>query len=220
MNNRTAVHSWMNRRFLGRMGRGVSGVSLLELLVVLVLLISVAVMVLPALTLQIAVTPDQTKSPQEVATMATLQSVREALVGQQGLLENLADKPSAVVVKPTELVREEPPEQLRQVAPELTRYQPGLGIGWRGPYVMPSGVNALGELTIVDGWGNEIAIHPEFAQSGDDGQSSLTGLHLISAGPNGLIEFSRLLPALGELAREAMDHDDVVVTVPILSEQP
>lgn len=187
---------------------------------VLVLLLSVAVMVMPALTMRIALAPDQTKNPQEVATMATLQTVRDALVGQGGVLENLAHQPSAVPLKPSELVRESAPIQLQQTAPELAKYQPYLGIGWRGPYVLPSGINELGELTIVDGWGNEIAIRAEYAEPRDGSQPMLKNLHIISGGPNGAIEFAPWHSGWRDAPDEFPDHDDLVVSVPVMSEQP
>lgn len=200
------------------------GATFLELLVVLLVLVSLVVMVLPALTIRVPVA-GSTKNAQEVATMATLSTVREAIAGQHGLLENLAHQPEALAIKTSELVREEPPDALRKVAPELTSYHPALGIGWQGPYLLPTGINQWGEPTVIDGWGNEIEIQLEVEQHVETGRRLVTGLHIISKGPDGLLQTDTIKLRRQEREwttspEQVPENDDVVVSVPIPSQQP
>ncbi len=200
------------------------GATLLELLIVLLIVASVAVMLLPTLTVHVPV-GTSTKSSQEVATLATLRAVREAIAGEHGLLENLGHQPNALAITASDLVREEPPMVLHQTAPELVEYQPALGIGWQGPYLLPSGVNQQGQPTVVDGWGNEIEIQLEVRPHRTSGRPIVTGLRIISRGPDGLLQTtSGKVAQAGSKAQwsleNEMTNDDVVVSVPLSSQQP
>lgn len=165
------------------------GFSLLELLVVMVILIAMAMIVLPTFSnVRITTPTGETQTPTEVATHATMNSVRDAIAGQEGVIETMSHKSNALPRKIEELVRAEPPAHVAEDAPELTAYDPINKIGWRGPYVLPTGRSLNGEPTVVDGWGNELEIQIDFDKDGVVNPTESKFIRVVSAGPNGEIE--------------------------------
>lgn len=165
------------------------GLTMLELLVVLLILIATALIVIPSFSNVEVVTPSgNLENPTEIATQATLNTVRDAMAGEDGVIETLSHKSNAMPRKINDLVNEEAPEHFSVTAPELAVYDPINKIGWRGPYVLPTGRNEIGEPTIIDGWGNELELQVDFDSDGNVDTTESKYIRVVSAGPNGEIE--------------------------------
>lgn len=165
-----------------------SGLTLIELLVVMMILAATAVIVLPMLQTSITTPAGDTETPNEVATRSTMNTIRQAIVGDQGVLENLAHEPDALPREVSDLVESEAPEHVQQRRPELANYNAIYGIGWRGPYLQPTGRNDLGLPTLIDGWGHEIDLQVDFDDDGTIDQNESRYIRLVSGGPNGVID--------------------------------
>ena len=166
-----------------------SACSILELLVVLTIMIALALIVIPMFGDVKVVTPSgESESPVEIATTATLNAVRDALVGEDGVLESLSHKSNALPRKVNDLTSETAPSHIQETAPELVVYDPVNRIGWNGPYMVATGMNEAGEPTVVDGWGNEIQIQADFDENGEIDQTESKYMRIVSAGPNGKVE--------------------------------
>lgn len=182
MNNKFTIRS-------PRMVRSATGFSLLELLVVMVILIATALIVVPTFSKVRIATPQGTlESPVQIATEATMNTVRDAVVGENGVIESLSHKSNALPRKINDLVQSEAPAHLQESAPELKDFDPFSKIGWRGPYLMPTGTSKTGEPTVVDGWGNELELQIDFDDDGQVDQTESKYVRVVSAGPNGEIE--------------------------------
>lgn len=165
------------------------GLTLLELVVVLLILIATALILVPSFSNIEIVTPaGDAQSPVKIATQATLNTVRDAIAGEDGVIETLSHKSNALPRKINDLVQEEAPAHITESAPELQQYDPVNNIGWHGPYINPTGRNATGEPTIVDGWGNELELQIDFDENGTVDQTESRYIRVVSAGPNGQIE--------------------------------
>lgn len=160
----------------------------MELLVVLVILIATAAFVIPRFNVTVATADGTAVTPQEIATQTSLQAIRQAIVGDQGILENLAHEPGALPREISELVEEKAPEHVQKTKQELTKYDPVFRIGWRGPYLFATGTNEIGKPTLVDGWGNEFKLQVDFDKNGQVNQTESQFMRVVSAGPNGEIE--------------------------------
>ena len=203
------------RRLRARSWRGL---TLLELLVVLLILIATALIVIPSFSNVEVVTPSgETENPTEIATKATLNTVRNAMAGEEGVIETLSHNSNALPRRINDLVCEEAPDHVSETAPELTEYDPINKIGWRGPYVHPTGRNEIGEPTIVDGWGNELEIQVDFDSDGNVDNTESKYIRVVSAGPNGEIEtpadFSNMKPGEDESNELTLSEcgDDMVI---------
>ncbi len=166
-----------------------SAMTLLELLVVLLILIATALILVPSFNnLQIVTPAGKTESPVTIATQATLNTVREAMAGEDGVIESLSHKINALPREIHDLVQEDAPQQMIETAPELKTYDPINKIGWNGPYIHPTGCNKTGEPTVVDGWGNELELQVDFDKDGTINPTESKYIRVVSAGPNGQIE--------------------------------
>ena len=164
------------------------GLTLLELLVVLVILIATALILTTFNNIDITSPSGESNSPVEIATQATLNTVREAMAGEDGVIESLSHKTNALPREINDLLKEDAPAHMEESAPELKNYDPVNKIGWHGPYVRATGRNETGEPTIVDGWGNELELQVDFDQDGMINQTESKFIRVVSAGPNGQIE--------------------------------
>jgi len=165
------------------------GLTLLELLIVLVILIATALIIFPTFNkIDITSPSGESNSPVEIATQATLNTVREAMAGEDGVIESLSHKTNALPREINDLLKEDAPAHMEESAPELKNYDPVNKIGWHGPYVHATGRNETGEPTIVDGWGNELELQVDFDQDGTINQTESKFIRVVSAGPNGQIE--------------------------------
>lgn len=163
--------------------------TLLELLIVMIILIAVASMVIPSFNNIEIVTPGgPSESPIKIATRATLNTVREAMAGENGVIESLSHKNNALPREIHDLVQEAAPDHMIETAPELQQYDPINKIGWNGPYIQPTGRDETGKPTIVDGWGNELELQVDFDKDGTIDQTESKYIRVVSAGPNGQIE--------------------------------
>ena len=166
-----------------------NGLTLMELTVVLLILIATAFIVLPSFSKVEVVTPAGTvESPVMIATQATMNTVREAIAGKDGVIESLSHKSNALPREINEIVQAEAPEHVSETAPELSEYDPVNKIGWKGPYAFPTGRSVEGEPTIVDGWGNELELQVDFDDDGTVDPTESKYIRVVSAGPNGQIE--------------------------------
>jgi competence protein ComGC len=165
-----------------------AGLSLLELLVVLAILMATAVLVMPLFTPNV-VTPDgKVRTPNEITTESTMHVIRDAMLGEEGVMENLAHQPDALPREISDLVKEDAPSHVQSAAPELTSFNPFFGIGWRGPYLNSTGKDKEGQPTIVDGWGREFELQVDFDSNGQIDEEESKYIRVVSAGPNGEIE--------------------------------
>ena len=194
------------------------GLTLLELMVVLLILIATALILIPSFSNIEIVTPTgASQSPVKIATQATLNTVREAIAGEDGVIETLSHKSNALPRKINDLVQEDAPEHMSESAPELQEYDPVNNIGWHGPYIHPTGRNATGEPTIVDGWGNELELQVDFDENGTVDQTESKYIRVVSAGPNGEIEtpadISNMKPGRNESSELTLSEcgDDLVL---------
>ncbi len=179
------------------------GFSLLELVVVMTILIATAVIVMPLLTPSVTTNDGRQASVNEITTITTMNVLRDAIVGEEGVMDNLAHTPDALPREVSELVDDEPPEHVVNRNPELANFDAMYGIGWRGPYVQPTGRNTEGIPTIVDGWGQEIELQVDFDDNGEVDSNESRYIRLVSAGPNGRIDTpadeSNMLPGKDEV---------------------
>jgi len=162
--------------------------SLLELVVVLVILIATAVLVMPFISTDVEVVSGEKHSANAIATQTTLRIVQDAIAGDEGVLENLSHEPNVLPRSIEELVEQEPPQKIYEESPELSHYDPVFRIGWRGPYLFPTGKTNDGRPTVVDGWGRELQIQVDFDEDGTITQTESQFIRIVSAGENGLIE--------------------------------
>ncbi|MEM9940588.1 MAG: prepilin-type N-terminal cleavage/methylation domain-containing protein [Planctomycetota bacterium] len=168
---------------------GRRGLTLLELMVVLVILIATALIVVPTFNnIEIKTPSGESQSPTMIATQATMNTVRQAIAGENGVIESLSHKSNALPRALTDLVQEEAPQHMLETAPELKDYDPVAKIGWKGPYLNPTGQTKTGEPTVVDGWGNELEIQVDFDEDGQVDPTESKYIRVVSAGPNGQIE--------------------------------
>ena len=164
------------------------GFSLLELSVVLLVMVATSVIVVPMLSTRVVTNDGEYATPREITTISTLNVLREAIVGDEGVMENLAHVPDALPREVSDLVDDKPPEHLVNRKPELAKFNAIYGIGWRGPYIQATGKNLVGKPTIIDGWGREIKLQVDFDDNGEVDSEELRYIRLVSAGPNGRIE--------------------------------
>lgn len=195
-----------------------SGLTLLELLVVLMILIATALILVPSFNNIEIVTPaGAAESPAQIATQATLNTIRDAIAGENGVIETLSHKPSALPLNIHDLVQEEAPEQLLETAPELKDYDPINKIGWHGPYLHATGRNATGKPTLIDSWGNELELQVDFDKDGTINPTEAKYIRVVSAGPNGKIEtpadFSNMKPGQNLVSELTLSEcgDDLVL---------
>ncbi len=183
--------TFADRKVKTTFARGLSlraGFSLLELLVVLAILMATAVLIMPLFNPSVVAADGTSKSANEISTQTSMKVIREVLVGEQGVLENMANRPNALPREIAELVQEEAPQHIQAAAPDLSRFNPFAGIGWRGPYLSPTGKNRKGQPTLVDGWGREFMLQVDFDSDGDVDDEEVKYIRVVSAGPNGEIE--------------------------------
>lgn len=164
------------------------GLSLLELLIVLVILMATAVLVMPLFSPNVVTADGKIRSPHEITTESTMHVIRDAMMGEEGVMENLAHQPDALPREISDLVNEDAPTHVKSAAPELTSFNPFFGIGWRGPYLNSTGKNKEGKPTIVDGWGREFELQVDFDSDGQVDEEESRYIRVVSAGPNGEID--------------------------------
>lgn len=198
--------------------------SLVELLVVLVVLVVVATLVVPHLTdLRIGASPDGRggKSPQQIATETTMLHIRDAILGtssQPGMWSDLGQRDECFPQTVAELLVFAPdlppltaPHHRATLLTSLQSFDPNTHLGWRGPYLQPSGAryveNSTAQFTrdygygpypandpnyhandpaVLDAWGNPIIL--QFATPDTTDPNCIKYARLVSAGPNGAID--------------------------------
>ncbi len=202
----------------GAASRQRAALTLAELAVVLVILVALAGILVPMLSnLQVNVgnaSDPNNKSPKQIATEATLQRLRETIVGapnRPGYWNDLLAYSGNPTQSPATL------RDLFVVNPALPvalqTFDPTTHRGWRGPYLLnPTGTytvnatngftttfGATGDPALIDAWGSPIIIQ------WPTGDPTSTYVRLISAGPNGMID-----TALTDLPASSRGDDLVV----------
>jgi hypothetical protein len=162
--------------------------TLLELLIVLTILTATAILVMPMLTVKIETPTGKKLTPDEIVTQSTLTVVRDAIVGEDGVIENLAHSPNAIPRDLKELLSEKPPVHIERSTPQLSQYDPVIRVGWRGPYLCPTGQSRNGEPAVVDAWGHELELQVDFNGDGVVDQEESQYMRIVSAGPNGTVD--------------------------------
>lgn len=200
--------------------RSIAGLTLIELLIVLVIIAGVGgVLVSTFGDLSVTGPDDVKRSPEEIATLSTMQTVREALVGssvnEPGYLQDVGEFPSTLggLFSPEASV----------IANGLEEYDPATKRGWRGPYMLDNSI-VYGDFahydeapigydgfpaypatdpSILDGWAKPLVL----GQGPDPVDASLTHDWLISAGPNQILETDLSDP----IDPDPNDDDDIVI---------
>lgn len=162
--------------------------SLLELLVVITILMATAILVMPLFSPNVVTQDGKVRTPNEITTESTMQVIRDAIVGEEGVMENLAHQPDALPREISDLVKEDAPTHVKATAPELSTFNPFFGIGWRGPYLNSTGKDEEGKPTVVDGWGRPFELQVDFDSDGQVDEEESRYIRVVSAGPNGEIE--------------------------------
>lgn len=214
--------SLRRRRFgHGQFASSRRGLSVLELLVVLTILMALTVLVLPMFHARIATPLGTQATPNEIVTQTSMKVIRDALVGDQGVVPTLAHQSDALPRDIADLVDAEPPKIVKTTAPELVQFNPLMGIGWRGPYLMSTGRNKDGRPTVVDGWGHEFVLQVDFDSDGKVDEEESRYMRVVSAGPNGKIDTpadrSNMKPGADQSATLTREEcgDDVVMFISV-----
>ena len=160
-------------------------------------------------------------TPNEIVTQTSMKVIRDALVGDQGVVSTLAHQSDALPRNIADLVDADPPKIVKTTAPELVQFNPLMGIGWRGPYLVSTGRNEEGRPTVVDGWGHEFVLQVDFDSDGKVDEEESRYMRVVSAGPNGKIDTpadrSNMKPGSDQsatLTREECGDDVVMFSVP------
>lgn len=186
------------------------GFSFVELMVVVVVMATLLGVVITS-------AGDMTEEGRKTATLASMQAIRDAIVGGganltsgKSFLRDVGRLPSNTCTPPTppapgdlrwslaELIEKGP-------EPGMTTYDPVTRRGWRGPYVSSTratfGALALDatwaaygtaqDWAVLDGWGNPIVLQiPDF-EPGIDTLEERRFVRLVSAGGDGRIDTPR-----------------------------
>lgn len=161
-----------------------NGLTLLELIVVLTILVALAGIVLvslgPGLRLNVG---DETLSAEEIATRQTMTVVRSAILGNDsgtpGFRQDTGRYPETMA-------------ELFERPTDVPPFAPAYGIGWRGPYILPTGARYTvdpaigftddygddGDPAVLDAWGRPLVLQ----------QANTENLRLVSAGPNRVLD--------------------------------
>jgi len=206
--------SFRNRGEVASPRNGARGITLIELLVVLTILVALAGMVTISISRGITIvgTDGKKRTPEEIVTLATMQAVRDALIGTSASDPGYRGDLGALPSRLGGLLIPEP----SVVNAGLDKFNPATKRGWRGPYLQDGGVRyredfkigngfppfTVGDPLILDAWGNPLVLgHEEKTEH----------FWLVSAGPNRDLETdlddSDHLDSNGELTR----GDDLVL---------
>jgi len=187
-----------------------SGLTLVELLVVLIILVGVGGLVIGNFDSTVTGADGVERTPQEVTTLATMQEVIKALVGDgSGVSSFYGDN-------------FEMPDQLGNLLVQpsgLGGYSPVTKVGWNGPYLLDSGArydevtvgdgsdgftNAYANDTdpvIVDGW-----YRPLVLQESNDRNKA----RLVSAGPDRVLDTDFIDLSTTQVEANEDRNDDIV----------
>ena len=187
---------------------------------VLVIMAGLAAVLVPLVAdLQVAA-----KTPEQIATEATMQAIRDAIMGrpgQVGAWADLGQKPEWFPPRVDVLLCEgfqTVQEEFFDLLPlgnyaGIGAYDPVTRIGWRGPYLDPRmAVQSNGFPTLLDAWGNSFEIQIDFNNNRQiDGNpidfnvdgiadgNEATFARLVSAGEDGVINtpysYAKMLPS-------------------------
>lgn len=148
------------------------GLTLIELVLVLVILVALAAMVVPLFNgREIDVFGDGRvkKSPEQIATEATMAKIRDVIMGtpnSTGVWADVGQRPANFPRYVSDLLSPTKPAYIEA----RDQFDPITRTGWRGPYL-------VGHSRIVDAWGREFEIQvPEF---------DLRYVRLVSKGKDG-----------------------------------
>ncbi len=187
--------------------------TLVELVLVLVILAALTAMIMPLLGGFEISTPTGDKSPEQVVTEATMNTIRDAVMGtpsSSGMWADMGQRPDLFPQNPDFLLFEFAYVVATPQYSGVREFDPVSKTGWRGPYL-------VGHSNVIDAWGNDILIQVDFDDSKvvDSGEAMYA--RLVSAGPNEIYETTLaagIVPGDGVPANElslAECGDDIVV---------
>lgn len=191
-------------------------VTLIELLVVLVVLTALAGIVLVRVTGFSIHTAQGDKSPERIATEATMRAIADAIVGttdQPGFLQDVGDMPEYMEDL---FVNNGHPD-----------FDPVTRRGWRGPYIRThtgsyavdaargfttvyyDGVDDPPSPTLLDAWGDPIVIqYPDLPVTDELRERNA---RLVSAGPDGELDTPRSAAHIEPGDLDEDDRDDDII---------
>lgn len=206
--------------FAGRRQPGFTLVELVVVLAVLVVIVGLLISQFGSLRFSAA---GKDRTAEEVATFATLGEVRDAIMGasdHSGLWQDLGERPNLFPCKIADLFVTNYFSSY-DYPPSLQRFDPVTRLGWRGPYLVPGGmqysVNEAmgfaddyghdGDPGVADAWGRPVVLQIPALDCPLDWHYA----RLVSAGPDGKIDTSLNVPSPDDTNR----NDDVVLFLQI-----
>lgn len=198
---------------IGKSRRAEAGLTVLEMVVVLAILVATTGL------LVYNIAPEGMRfggagagrNPAEIATITTMRTLREAIVGDgshQGYWDDLGHNAEYFPAKDRFRYLFSVPDNIPSEYQSLQKFSPSRKLGWRGPYFQGTGAtfplvdsgNGFTSAylptggtntypTLVDGWGNPLVIQGPFPNTAWT-VSQVKRARIVSAGPNGRLETS------------------------------
>jgi len=186
-------------RYQLRTGRRQQGFTLVELVVVLAVLVTLVGLLLSNFGSLRFSGAGESHTVEEVATAATLNEVRDAIIGSSnraGLWQDLGERPSLFPHVIADLFVTNNLSSYG-VPPAHQHFDPMARLGWHGPYLVPGGkqysinsdlgftsvYGASNDPAVSDAWGRPIVLQIPTL----DGALKWSYARLVSAGPDGKI---------------------------------
>lgn len=159
--------------------------TLAELVLVLIIMAAIGALVVPLVGgLEI-----NDKSPEQIATEATMNTIRDVIMGtpsRPGAWADLGQRAEYFPRSPDHLLLEYASIKNLEVTgkavyPSITEFDPVTKIGWRGPYL-------IGQSNVIDAWRHDIVMQiPDANANGTLDHEDLKFSRLVSFGEDGIL---------------------------------